>query len=61
MRRSGLRVFLGFHVSHEGPGQPAHSRFGRKDLAQHLDGDLVLRVPLGRGWAINLGYHERAQ
>jgi hypothetical protein len=55
-----LAVFLGFHVSHRGPGGPAFTRFGRRDLARHLDVDPDLRIPVGNGFAIKMGFHQCA-
>ena len=55
-----LAIFLGFHVSHDGPGQQAFSRFGRRSLARHLDSDPDLRIPIGEGFAVALGYHHEA-
>jgi hypothetical protein len=55
-----LAVFLGFHVSHCGPGGPAFTRFGRRDLARHLDVDPDLRIPVGNGFAIKMGFHQCA-
>jgi hypothetical protein len=50
-------VFLGFHVSHEGRGQRAYSRFGRRDLGRYIDHETDLRISVGRSYAVNLGYH----
>jgi hypothetical protein len=52
-----LAVFLGFHVSHDGPGGPAFTRLARRDLSRHLDVDRGLRIPAGDGYAIQMGYH----
>lgn len=52
-----LAIYLGFHVADEGPGAPAHSRFARRDLDRHLDADPDIRIPLGAGFAIAMGYH----
>jgi hypothetical protein len=53
-----LSVFLGFHVEHDGDGSPAISRAGRRTLSEHLDGTPELRIPIGSGYAIGLGYHH---
>jgi hypothetical protein len=53
-----LAVFLGFHVEDAGPGQAAHSRFGRRMLYRHLDTETELRIPVGHGYAIPMGYHH---
>lgn len=53
-----LAIFLGFHASHEGPGQQAFSRFGRRDLARYVETDPDCRIPLGNGFAVALGYHH---
>lgn len=50
-------VFLGFHVAHGGPGQQAYSRFGRRDLVRYLDSEPEVRIPVGNGFAIAMGYH----
>lgn len=52
-----LAVFLGFHVADDGPGAPAYSRFARRDLTRHLDNDPDIRIPIGDGFAIAMGYH----
>jgi hypothetical protein len=52
-----LAVFLGFHVSHGDRGEPAYTKFGRRDLCGYLDGTPEVRVPIGNGFAIRLGYH----
>jgi hypothetical protein len=52
-----LAVFLGFHVSHDGPGSPAFTRLERKDLSRHLDSNPALRIPIGGGYAISMGVH----
>jgi hypothetical protein len=54
-----LAVFLGFHVQDEGPGQPAYSRYGRRTLHKHLETETELRIPVGRGYAIPMGYHHQ--
>lgn len=54
-----LAVFLGFHVSESGPGSRAYSRFARRDLARHLENDPELRLPIGNGYAVALGYHHK--
>lgn len=53
-----LAVFLGFHSDHDGPGMPAHSRFGRRNLQRYLETNPDIRIPVGNGYAIPLGYHR---
>lgn len=53
-----LAVFLGFHVSHEGRGQRALSRFSRRDLIRFIATDENLRIPVGKAYAIAMGYHH---
>ncbi len=53
-----LAVFLGFHVEDEGPGSPAFTRMGRRSLARHLDTLPDIRLPIGGGYVIGLGYHH---
>jgi hypothetical protein len=53
-----LAVFLGFHVAHEGRGSPATSRYGRRTLQEFLDSEPDLRIPVGAGYAIAMGYHR---
>jgi hypothetical protein len=52
-----LAVFLGFHVSHEGLGAPALSRASRRTLSMFLETNPDVRVPIGNGYAIAMGYH----
>ena len=52
-----LAVFLGFHVAHAGPGQPAASRAERLELARFLEFESGLHLPCGDGYVIALGYH----
>lgn len=52
-----LAIYLGFHVEDSGPGAPAHTRLGRRALARHLDGADELRIPVGAGYVIGMGYH----
>lgn len=53
-----LAIFLGFHVAHDGPGQQAYSRSGRRHLARYIESDPDLRIPIGAGYAVALGYHH---
>lgn len=55
-----LAVFLGFHVAHEGRGQPAFSRFSRRDLAAFICENPDLRIPVGRSYVTPMGYHAEA-
>jgi len=50
-------VFLGFHCDHEGFGSPAFSKFSRRNLANYLETTPDLRVPIGKGYIIPMGYH----
>jgi len=52
-----LAIFLGFHYEHAGPGGPAYSRLTRKILSRSIDGNPEIRMPMGAGYAISLGYH----
>ena len=56
-----LAIFLGFHVSHTGDGQPAYTRMQRRRLAQHIEHAPECRIAVGGGHAIALGYHHEAQ
>lgn len=53
-------VFLGFRVDDQ--AVPAFSKQGRRALLRHIDSDPDLRIPLGKGYAIGMGYklHEAA-
>jgi hypothetical protein len=53
-----LAVFLGFHVSHDGLGSPAVSRFGRRTLVNFLNENSDLRLPVGNSYVVPMGYHE---
>jgi hypothetical protein len=53
-----LAVFLGFHVEDNGPGAPAFTRVGRRSLSRHLDSTPDLRLPVGEGFIIGMGYHD---
>ncbi len=53
-------IFLGFHCEDEGPGSPAYSRYSRRNLANHLEMSPDLRVPVGNGYYIQMGYHAPA-
>lgn len=53
-----LAVFMGFHCDHGGPGSPAYSRFGRRDLSKYLKENQELRISLGNGTCVPLGYHR---
>lgn len=52
-----LAIFLGFHVDDEGPGSPAYTRLGRRALGRHIDAEPDLRIPVGEGYVIGMGYH----
>ncbi len=51
-------AFMGFHVSHDGPGSPAYSRMGRRNLVNHITQTPELRMPMGKGYCIPMGYHR---
>lgn len=53
-----LAVFLGWHVTDEGQGASAESRYGRKRLTEFLDTETDLLRPFGGGHAIVLGWHK---
>lgn len=53
-----LAIFLGFHVSHEGRGARAFSRFGRRDLARFVETDQDSRIPIGTNFVVAMGYHH---
>lgn len=50
-------VFLGFHTAHDGPGSPAFSAKSRKTLLRFIETDPDIRVPVGQGYVIPMGYH----
>lgn len=52
-----MAIFLGFHVADHGPGSPAASRFARRQLRRHIETDPDLRLPIGEGFCVALGYH----
>lgn len=52
-----MAIYLGFHVAHEGLGRPAYSRSGRQSLARFIETNPDLRLPIGSGYAIAMGYH----
>lgn len=53
-----LAVFLGFHVSHDVLGAPAHSRASRRVLMQHVRSDPERRIPIKNGYVIPMGLHR---
>lgn len=53
-----LAVYLGFHVADSGRGAPAESRSGRRHLADFVKSEPSLRVPVGIGYVIPMGYHH---
>lgn len=55
-----LAIFLGFHVAEEGPGAQASSRFARRDLARFVTTAPEVRIPMGQGFAVAMGYHAEA-
>jgi hypothetical protein len=52
-----LAAFLGFHAAHQGPGMPAHCRAQRQTLAAEVAGNPALRIPVGKVFAVAMGYH----
>lgn len=52
-----LAIFLGFHIEDEGPGAPAYTRFGRRNLSNHLESLPDIRIPIGSGYVIGMGFH----
>ena len=55
-----LAIFLGFHVKDSGLGSPAHDRAERLALRRYLEGATELRIAMGSGGAIPVGYHREA-
>jgi hypothetical protein len=53
-----LAIFLGFHVHHDGIGDRAFSREARRRLSEFVETKQDARVPVGRSYAIAMGYHE---
>ncbi|MBB3453884.1 hypothetical protein FHT86_002140 [Rhizobium sp. BK313] len=53
-----LAIFLGFHVADDGPGAPANSKKDRQVLMRHMENRQDIRVPVGNGFAIAMGYHH---
>lgn len=51
-------VWLGFHVGHTGPGQPAQGRQDRTMLAEFIRDEPSLRMPLGDSYAVAVGFHQ---
>lgn len=51
-------IFLGFHVSHEGLGVPAHARIERRRLSEFVENDVDSRIPIAGGYATVMGYHH---
>ena len=51
-----LAVFMGFHCEHGGPGGPAFSIFGRRELTRYLLETDDLRMRYGKSTAIPLRY-----
>lgn len=52
-----LLVFLGWHVTDSGEGAAAETRYGRRRLTDFIDHEESIRIPLGEGAAIRMGYH----
>lgn len=53
-----LCAWLGFHCAHEGGGQRAYSRWGRRQLMEYVRETPEIRVPAGGSFAMQMGYHE---
>lgn len=53
-----LAVFMGFHCEHEGPGKPVNGRFGRRHLSEYIKKNTELRMRIGNGTCVPLGYHR---
>lgn len=51
-------IFLGFHVSHNGPGTTAHTHEARRQLAKFIDHNPDYRVPINGSYVITMGYHR---
>jgi hypothetical protein len=51
-------IYLGFHVRDDGPGSAARSKAGRRDLARFIESNSDLRLPVGSGYVVALGYHS---
>jgi hypothetical protein len=56
-----MAIFLGFHVADVGPGAPAQSRFARRQLRRHIESNPDLRLPVGNGYCVAMGYHASHQ
>ena len=55
-----LAIYLGFHVRDQGLGSAAHNRSERKALKLYLESAKELRIAMGTGGAIPVGYHLEA-
>lgn len=57
-----LCAFMGFHVGHDGAGSPAHSKWGRRTLMEHVRTNPDLRKPAGNSYVVPMGFHvEQAE
>lgn len=54
-------AFMGFHVAHQGPGSPAYSRFGRRNLVRHVRTSPDLHMPFGKASCVPMGYHRASE
>ncbi len=52
-----LCVYMGFHVEDNGPGAPAHSKYGRRTLMELVRTNPELRKPVGNSYLVPMGYH----
>lgn len=50
-------VFLGFHVSDEGPGRRSYSKWGRRQLLDFMRRNPDSRMTHGNGFVYRMGYH----
>lgn len=56
-----LAIFLGFHVADEGLGAQAYSKASRRSLARFVMTDPDIRLPVGSGFAVAMGYHREQE
>lgn len=51
-------AFMGFHVGHAGDGAPAESVPARRRLVRHITQNPDLRMKIGNGYVVAMGYHR---
>ena len=51
-------VYLGFHVSHDGEGEPATNRASRKRLAHYVENKQDIPIQVGQISVIPMGVHQ---